>query len=88
VTRTHVVAICESFNGLNLTVVTVRVNGGEVAKGTVPISAPLMFTANDCLDIGTDLGSPVSLDYYDKAPFAFTGKIGQVRVNTSVRPRR
>jgi hypothetical protein len=46
----------------------------------VPVSAPLMFTANDCLDIGTDLGSPVSLDYYGKAPFAFTGKIGQVRV--------
>ena len=25
-----------------------------------PVSAPLLFTANDCLDIGTDLGSPVS----------------------------
>ena len=53
-------------------------NGVEVAKGTVPVSAPLAFTANDCLDIGTDLGSPVSVDYYDKAPFAFTGKIEQV----------
>jgi hypothetical protein len=56
------------------------VNGSEVAKGTVPVSAPLMFTANDCLDIGTDLGSPVSVDYYDQAPFPFTGKIDRVHV--------
>jgi arylsulfatase A-like enzyme len=60
--------------------VSLKVNGVEVAKGTVPVSAPLAFTANDCLDIGTDLGSPVSIDYYDKAPFAFTGKIDQVLV--------
>jgi arylsulfatase len=60
--------------------VTMKVNGAVVASGRVPISAPLLFTANDCLDIGTDLGSPVSLDYFDKAPFAFNGKIGEVKV--------
>jgi len=60
--------------------VIIKVNGQQVAQGQVPISAPLMFTANDCLDIGTDLGSPVSVDYYDKAPFAFNGKINQVKV--------
>jgi arylsulfatase len=26
------------------------------------------------------LGSPVSLDYYDKAPFKFNGRIAQVHV--------
>ena len=46
----------------------------------MPVSAPLLFTANDCLDIGIDLGSPVSLDYCDKAPFAFNGTIGEVNV--------
>jgi hypothetical protein len=46
----------------------------------VPISAPLIFTANDCLDIGIALGSPVSLDYCDKAPFKFNGTIEQVHV--------
>ena len=60
--------------------VTMKVNGKVVAEGKVPISAPLLFTANDCLDIGTDLGSPVSLDYFDKAPFKFNGKIEQVHV--------
>jgi len=29
----------------------------------------------NCLDFGTDLGSPVSMDYFDKAPFPFTGTI-------------
>ena len=46
----------------------------------MPVSAPLLFTANDCLDIGIDLGSPVSVDYYDQAPFKFNGKIEGARV--------
>jgi len=40
----------------------------------------LLFSANDCLDIGTCLGSPVSMDYYDKAPFPFEGVIDHVNV--------
>ena len=55
--------------------VTLKVDGKEVATGKVPITAPLAFTANDCLDVGSDLGSPVSLDYFDEAPFAFNGKL-------------
>lgn len=55
---------------------TMKVNGKVAAQGTVPLTAPLAFTANDCLDIGSDLGSPVSVDYYDDAPFAFNGTLG------------
>ena len=62
--------------------ITLKVNGDVVATGQVPICAPLLFTANDCLDIGIALGSPVSLDYYDKAPFKFNGTIEQMRVST------
>jgi arylsulfatase A-like enzyme len=60
--------------------ITMRVNGDVFATGQVPISAPLLFTANDCLDIGIVHGSPVSLDYYDKVPFKFNGTIDQVHV--------
>jgi arylsulfatase A-like enzyme len=60
--------------------ITMKVNGEVVATGQVPISAPLLFTANDCLDIGIAHGSPVSLDYYDKMPFKFNGTIEQVHV--------
>jgi arylsulfatase A-like enzyme len=55
--------------------VVLKVNGKEVASGVVPVSAPLVFTGNDCLDFGIDLGSPVGLEYYDQAPFKFNGKI-------------
>jgi hypothetical protein len=82
--------IVMKVNGKEVDVVT-TVNGKEVdreakvgelevAPLVVPVSAPLVFTANDCLDIGTDLGSPVSLDYFDKAPFKFNGKIEKVHV--------
>ena len=60
--------------------VVLKVNGSEVASGVVPVSAPLIFTANDCLDFGIDLGSPVSVDYYDQAPFKFNGTIEGARV--------
>ena len=43
--------------------VKLKVNDVTVAQGTVPVSAPLAFTANGCLNVGTNIGSPVSLDY-------------------------
>ena len=33
--------------------VVLKVNGAEVASGVVPVSAPLIFTANDCLTSGS-----------------------------------
>jgi hypothetical protein len=64
--------------------VTMKVDGRMVAEGTVPISAPLLFTANDCLDIGVALGSPVSLDFSEKTPFKFNGTIERVHVMYAV----
>jgi hypothetical protein len=60
--------------------VTLGVNGDQLASGTVPVSAPLLFTANDCLDIGVCYGGRVSLDYWDRAPFPFNGTINNVNV--------
>jgi hypothetical protein len=52
----------------------------------VPVSAALLFTANDCLDIGIALGSPVSLDYHKKGPFKFNGTIKKVNVKYIPQP--
>lgn len=60
--------------------IVIKANGAEIVRGKVPTLAPLAFTANDCFDIGTDLGSPVSPAYYDKAPYKFNGKINTVDV--------
>ena len=32
--------------------ITIKVNGKLFATGVVPVSTPLLFTANDCLDMG------------------------------------
>ena len=60
--------------------VTLRVDGAEVSSGVVPISAPLLFSANDCLDIGRAYGGAVSRVYADRMPFAFEGTIGKVHI--------
>ena len=60
--------------------VVLKVDGKEIARTTVKRTVPAAFTASETLDIGVDLGSPVSLDYFDRRPFAFTGKINQVKV--------
>jgi arylsulfatase A-like enzyme len=68
--------------------VIIKVNGEIFASGVVPVSAPLLFTANDCLDIGIALGSPVSLDYREKAPFKFNGAIHKVNVKYIAQPMK
>ena len=60
--------------------VTLLVDGAEVGSGTVPVSAPLLFSANDCLDIGRAYGGAVSRHYADRMPFAFDGTIDGVRI--------
>jgi hypothetical protein len=60
--------------------ITLRVNNKVVAQGKVPRAMSLHFTSNATFDIGADLDSPVSLDYYDQAPFRFNGKIGQTKI--------
>jgi arylsulfatase len=60
--------------------VTLKVNGTAVAQGQVPAAMSLHFTSNATLDIGSDEDSPVSLDYFDEAPFAFNGTIGTTKI--------
>jgi len=60
--------------------VILKVDGMEVAKGTVKRAVPAAFTASETFDVGADLGSPVSLTYPNRAPFKFDGKIDKVIV--------
>jgi arylsulfatase len=61
--------------------ITLRVNGEVVGQARVPAAMSLHFTSNATFDIGEDLDSPVSLDYYDQAPFAFNGVIGKTIIS-------
>jgi arylsulfatase len=60
--------------------VTLRVNGASVAQGQVPAAMSLHFTSNATFDIGSDQDSPVSLDYFDQAPYPFNGTIGTTKI--------
>jgi arylsulfatase len=60
--------------------VALTVDGHEVARTTVQRTVPAAFTASETLDVGIDLGSPVSLDYFDRRPFQFDGKIASIEV--------
>ncbi|WP_085722923.1 arylsulfatase [Pseudomonas sp. R37(2017)] len=57
-----------------------RLNGKEIASGTTPFTPPLTFTASETFDVAVDEGSPVTLDYFDRAPFHFNGKVNDVHV--------
>jgi hypothetical protein len=60
--------------------VVLSVDGVEVARTEVAQTVPVAFTASETFDVGLDLGSPVSLDYYQRRPFAFDGQIDSVIV--------
>ena len=59
---------------------TLMVNGKQVGQGRIERSVPAVHTASETFDVGVDLGSPVSLDYYDRAPFRFNGKINKIDI--------
>jgi len=59
---------------------TMKVNGKEVAKGRIEKSVPNGHTSFDTFGIGEDSCSPVSQEYFDRAPFKFTGKINKVNI--------
>ncbi len=58
--------------------VLVDVDGERVASGRIERTVPAMFSFSETFDVGKDLGSPVSLAYADRKPFAFTGTIDSV----------
>jgi arylsulfatase len=61
--------------------VVIAVDGNEVSRILVKRTVAGAFSASETLDIGVDLGSPVSLDYFDRRPFPFNGRIGAVNVD-------
>ena len=60
--------------------VVLKVDGREVGGDTVKRTVPAAFSASETFDVGVDLGSVVSLDYFDRRPFRFNGKIEKVEV--------
>ncbi len=79
--RIEVTTTLASNQPLSPADVLLKVDGQEVARTTVKRTVPGAFSASETFDVGVDLGSTVSLDYFDRKPFAFDGKIGSVKVD-------
>ena len=60
--------------------VSVTLDGTEVAKVDLRRTVPAAFSASETFDVGVDLGSTVALDYYERRPFEFDGNIKGVEV--------
>lgn len=61
--------------------VNLKVDGESVSTVELKRTVPAAFSASETFDVGVDLGSTVSLDYYNQRPFEFEGTIQQVSVD-------
>ena len=52
-----------------------------MASALLLYTVPLLFTATETFKVGQDPGSPVVLEYFDRAPFPFNGVIQDVQVS-------
>ena len=57
---------------------TLDLDGERIASARIERTVPAMFSFSETFDVGKDLGSPVSLDYAERKPFAFSGSIASV----------
>jgi arylsulfatase len=55
--------------------VSLSVDGEAAGHGVVGGTVPAAFSATETFDVGIDLGSPVSLEYFERSGFAFEGTI-------------
>jgi arylsulfatase A-like enzyme len=59
--------------------VTLYVDGGEVGEGRVEHTVPMLFSADETLDLGRDSATPVSDDH--GADNGFTGRVRWVQID-------
>jgi hypothetical protein len=60
--------------------VTLYVDGAKAGEGRVEATVPLIFSADETTDVGSDGGTPVSDDYGPKTS-AFTGRVRWVQID-------
>ena len=60
--------------------VDLYVDGGKVGSGRVEATVPMMFSADETADVGSDSATPVSDDYGSRDS-AFTGRVLRVQID-------
>jgi len=78
--KIEVIVKAQEKKPLAPSLVTLKVNGKTVGKVMAKTTVPAIFTASESFDVGMDLGSAVALDYHDRVPFKFNGKINKINI--------
>ena len=78
--RIEVTTALASAKPLSPAEVVLKLDGQEVGRTTAARTVPAAFSASETYDVGVDLGSTVSLDYFERRPFRFDGTIHKVEV--------
>ena len=78
--RIEVTTTFASAQPLSPAEVLLKLDGQEVARTTAARTVPGVFSPSETFDVGVDLGSTVSLDYFERRPFRFDGTINKVDV--------
>jgi arylsulfatase len=60
--------------------VRLYLDGEEVGQGRLEATVPMVFSADETCDVGSDTGSPVTPDYTPETS-RFTGKIEWVQID-------
>ena len=79
---THQVRMEFAYDGGGLAkggLVTLFVDGKKVGEGRVEQTEPMVFSADETLDVGNEFGSPVTPDY--PADRAFSGDVNWVQID-------
>jgi arylsulfatase len=63
--------------------ITLYVDGQKVGEGRVDATVPMLFSADETTDLGSDTATPVSDDYRPNTS-AFTGRVRWVQIDLDV----
>ena len=78
--KIEVIVQAQAKTPLSASLITLKVNGKEVGKVTANTTVPAIFTASESFDVGMDMGSAVAMEYHEKVPFKFNGKIEKINI--------
>ena len=78
--KIEVIVKAQEKKPLAPSLITLKVNGKKVGEVMAKTTVPAIFTASESFDVGLDKGSAVAMEYHDKIPFKFNGKIHKINI--------
>ena len=78
--KIEVIVQAQEKKPLAPSLITLKVDGKVVGEVMAETTVPAIFTASESFDVGMDYGSAVALEYAERLPFEFNGKINKLDI--------